>query len=38
VYDAAEFLDAARYPHVMRWAREIEARPAVVRGVKVLAG
>jgi GST-like protein len=35
VYDAAEFLDAASYPHVLRWAREIAARPAVVRGVRV---
>jgi GST-like protein len=38
VYDAARFLDVERYQHVMRWAREIEARPAVARGVKVLAG
>jgi GST-like protein len=35
VYDAAEFLDAASYTHVLRWAREIAARPAVVRGVRV---
>lgn len=27
-YDAAEFLDAQSYTHVMRWAKEIEARPA----------
>ena len=38
VYDAARFLDAERYRHVMRWAREIQAREAVMRGVKVLAG
>jgi GST-like protein len=35
VYDAAEFLDAGSYTHVLRWAREIAARPAVVRGVRV---
>ena len=27
-YDAAEFLDAQSYTHLMRWAKEIEARPA----------
>ncbi len=32
VYEAAEFLDAASYKNVMRWAKEIEARPAVQRG------
>ena len=32
VYEAAEFLDAGSYTHVMRWAREIDARPAVKRG------
>ena len=32
VYEAAEFLDAASYPHLLRWAKEIEARPAVQRG------
>jgi GST-like protein len=31
-YEAAEFLDAASYEHLNRWAREIEARPAVQRG------
>ncbi len=35
VYEAAEFLDAASYPHLMRWAKEIEARPAVQRGKMV---
>ena len=32
VYEAAEFLDAASYKHVNRWADEISARPAVKRG------
>jgi len=32
LYDAAEFLDVASYPHVQRWAREILERPAVQRG------
>jgi GST-like protein len=31
-YGAAEFLDVASYKHVVRWAREIDARPAVIRG------
>lgn len=31
-YDAAEFLDVQSYPHVMKWAKEIDARPAVQRG------
>ncbi|MCP5179170.1 MAG: glutathione-dependent disulfide-bond oxidoreductase [Pseudomonadales bacterium] len=35
IYDAAEFLDVASYTHVIRWAREIEARPAVERGRRV---
>jgi len=34
-YGAAEFLDAASYKHVVRWAREIEERPAVQRGRRV---
>ena len=34
-YKAAEFLDVASYKHVIRWAAEIEARPAVVRGRRV---
>ena len=38
VYHAAEFLSAKSYRHVMRWAKEIQAREAVQRGVKVLAG
>ncbi|MGQ0566240.1 MAG: glutathione-dependent disulfide-bond oxidoreductase [Gemmobacter sp.] len=32
VYEAAEFLDAGSYTHVVRWAKGIEARPAVARG------
>ncbi|MCP1335285.1 glutathione-dependent disulfide-bond oxidoreductase [Futiania mangrovi] len=32
LYSAAEFLDVASYTHVMRWAKEIDARPAVKRG------
>lgn len=32
VYDAAEFLEAASYEHVMRWAKEIDFRKAVSRG------
>ncbi|MFK7763440.1 MAG: glutathione-dependent disulfide-bond oxidoreductase [Roseobacter sp.] len=32
LYDAAAFLDVESYTHVMRWAKEIDARPAVQRG------
>lgn len=32
LYEAAEFLDVASYTHVQRWARLIDARPAVQRG------
>jgi len=35
IYDAAVFLDVASYSNVIRWAREIEARPAVQRGRRV---
>lgn len=35
IYEAAEFLDVANYTHVIRWATEIEARPAVARGRRV---
>ncbi|MBP8925183.1 MAG: glutathione-dependent disulfide-bond oxidoreductase [Pseudomonadales bacterium] len=35
LYDAKEFLDADSYTHVLRWAREIEQRPAVKRGSRV---
>ena len=34
-YNAAEFLDADSYKHVIAWAKRIEARPAVIRGRKV---
>ena len=34
-YEAAEFLDVASYENVVRWAKSIEARPAVARGVRV---
>ncbi len=32
LYDAAEFLDVASYKNVVRWAEEIDVRPAVQRG------
>lgn len=32
LYNAAEFLDVESYTHVMRWAKAIDARPAVQRG------
>ncbi len=32
LYDAAEFLDVESYTNVMRWAKAIDARPAVKRG------
>lgn len=35
LYGAAEFLDVASYRHVVRWAEEILARPAVQRGRRV---
>jgi GST-like protein len=31
-YDSGEFLQVHEYTHVIRWADEIEARPAVKRG------
>jgi len=34
-YEAQEFLEAASYKNVVRWATEIEARPAVQRGRRV---
>ena len=34
-YGSAEFLDVASYKNVIRWATEIEARPAVKRGRRV---
>jgi GST-like protein len=38
LYNAAEFLDVASYTHVVAWAKAIEARPAVQRGVMVNRG
>ncbi len=35
VYEAAEFLEAQSYSNVIRWATEIEKRPAVQRGRRV---
>ncbi|RUO75059.1 glutathione-dependent disulfide-bond oxidoreductase [Pseudidiomarina sediminum] len=31
-YDAAEFLQVREYPHLIRWVKQIGARPAVKRG------
>lgn len=33
VYEAAEFLDAASYPHLLRWAQQIAERPAVQKAL-----
>jgi len=33
--EAAEFLDAASYRHLNRWARQIGERPAVQRGKRI---
>ena len=35
IYEAAEFLEVSSYEHVVRWAKAIEARPAVARGRRV---
>lgn len=35
LYNAAEFLDMQSYTHLQRWAKQIDARPAVQRGIKV---
>ncbi|MCA1246691.1 glutathione-dependent disulfide-bond oxidoreductase [Massilia sp. MS-15] len=35
LYEAGEFLSVHDYPHLRRWADEIAARPAVLRGRKV---
>ena len=35
IYEATEFLDVASYKNVVRWAQEIEKRPAVARGRRV---
>lgn len=32
VYNAAEFLDTQSYKHLMRWAKQLDERPAVKRG------
>jgi len=34
-YKAAKFLDVASYKHLLRWAKQIQARPAVKRGERV---
>ena len=35
IYKAAEFLEVSSYKNVVRWAKEIEKRPAVQRGRRV---
>lgn len=35
LYDAGEFLQVESYKNVQRWAKEIDSRPAVQRGVRV---
>ncbi|RVT48639.1 glutathione-dependent disulfide-bond oxidoreductase [Rheinheimera sediminis] len=35
LYNAAEFLDVQSYSNLQRWAKQIDARPAVQRGIKV---
>ena len=35
LYEAGEFLSVQEYTNVLRWAKEVGARPAVVRGRKV---
>ena len=35
LYKAQEFLDVESYTNVVRWAREVEERPAVIRGRRV---
>jgi len=35
IYEAAEFLDVGTYTNVLRWVKDIEARPAVQRGRRV---
>tara|TARA_R110002072_G_scaffold1780_13_gene14933 strand:- start:10049 stop:10882 length:834 start_codon:yes stop_codon:yes gene_type:complete len=35
LYNSAEFLDVESYTHVLRWANQINERPAVKRGAKV---
>ena len=33
--NSAEFLDAANYTHLVEWAKRIESRPAVQKGLEV---
>ncbi|KKO46501.1 S-transferase [Arsukibacterium ikkense] len=35
LYEAAEFLQVQEYRHLQRWAQQLDARPAVKRGVMV---
>ena len=35
IYEASEFLEVSSYKNVVRWAKEIEKRPAVMRGRRV---
>ncbi|WP_085297353.1 glutathione-dependent disulfide-bond oxidoreductase [Cognaticolwellia mytili] len=35
LYDAAEFLDAGSYKNLIRWANQLDQRPAIKRGVMV---
>ncbi len=35
LYEAGEFLDVSSYEHVVRWASQIQERPAVQRGQRV---
>lgn len=35
LYDAAEFLQVQDYPNLQRWAKQLDARPAVKRGAMV---
>ncbi len=35
LYEAAEFLDVTSYANVLRWAQDIDSRPAVQRGRRV---
>jgi GST-like protein len=35
IYEAGVFLDAKSYTHIVRWASEIQSRPAVQRGQRV---
>jgi GST-like protein len=35
IYEASEFLEVSGYKNVVRWAQEIEQRPAVMRGRRV---